>query len=139
MFRNDLFSRKHIARWRWLGGPKVSVASSITSCECANGKKLDGAGGGERLAVRPPPVLWRVGGVVVAASVRWRGGAVATAARGRRCVLGGAPTIHERQHVGPGTLRRPQAVGRSGSRRRLAAAAAVAGAPRRGGYPVVDQ
>jgi len=58
--------------------------------------------------VRPPPVLWRVGGVVVAASVRWPGGAVATAARGRRLVLGGAPTIGERQHVAPGTLRRPQ-------------------------------
>jgi len=72
-------------------------------------KKLDGAGGGERLAVRPAPVLWRAGGVFVASSVRWRGGAVATAARGRRRVLGGTPTIHERQHVDPGTLVRPQA------------------------------
>jgi len=130
MFQDDLFSRKDIARWRCLGGPKVSVASSITSCECKNRKKLDGAGGGERLAVRPPQVLWRVGGVVVAASVRWRGGAVTTAARRRRCVSSGAPTIHEREHVGPETLGRPQAAaprpppagdGAASSRRQLPA------------------
>jgi len=51
MFQNDSFSRKDIARWRGLGGPRVSVASSITSCQCEKGKPLDGAGGGDRLAV----------------------------------------------------------------------------------------
>ena len=126
MFQDDSFSRKCIAWWRCLCVPKVSVASSITSCECKNRKYLYGAGGGERLAVRPPPVFWRVGGVFGAASIRWRGAAVATAARGRRRVLGGAFTIHGRQHVGPGTLRRlqaaasrpPPAGGRAASSRR---------------------
>jgi len=51
MFQNDSFSRKDTARWRGPIGPKVSVPSSITSCECENGKELDGAGGGERVAV----------------------------------------------------------------------------------------